>query len=373
VDRRGNPIDSAPPVSRRDRQTATRAERQNGGRNGGRRPRRGLRVFLVLMLLLSPFLIGAVWFGYQLRPGSNGPAVSVKVTKDMDTGAVADALVKAGVIDSAMGFKIWATVNGANSFDAGTYSLHKGEGIRGALSTLQEGITVAAKPDVKLLLPPGLTLAQIAQRVGQIPGHTADAFLAAVNGGTIKSKYQPPGTTSLEGLLFPDTYFVGAKESEDSIARRLVARFDQIGDKLGLANAQGLTPYQTIVSASLIQTEAKLAEDAPLISAVIRNRIKDNMPLQVDSTLCFAKGGCPPSPTDADKAIDSPYNTYKISGLPPTPIASVTEASLTAAMNPADVPYKYYVVSDANGKHAFATTLDEHNRNVAAARAKGLL
>jgi len=226
---------------------------------------------------------------------------------------------------------------------------------------------------VKLLLPPGLTNTQIAERVGQIPGHTAAKFLEIVNSNTIRSKYQPPEVTSLEGLLFPDTYFIGAQESEEAIARRLVARFDEIGDKIGLGNAQSLTPYQTVVAASLIQTEAKLAEDAPLISAVIRNRIRDGMQLQIDSTLCYAKGGCPPSPSDADKAIDSPYNTYKIAGLPPTPIASVTEASLVAALNPSDVPYKFYVVSDASGKHAFATTLGEHDRNVAAARAKGLL
>jgi UPF0755 protein len=133
-----------------------------------------------------------------------------------------------------------------------------------------------------------------------------------------------------------------------------------------------------VVAASLVEKEAKLAEDAPLISAVIRNRLDDNQALQIDATLCFARAqttgtGCPPPPTDSDKAIVSPYNTYTVAGLPPTPIASVTEASLKAALEPADVPYKYYVVADENGKHAFATTLEEHQRNVAAARAKGLL
>jgi UPF0755 protein len=83
--------------------------------------------------------------------------------------------------------------------------------------------------------------------------------------------------------------------------------------------------------------------------------------------------GCPPPPTNADKEIDSPYNTYTVAGLPPTPISSVTEASLVAALAPADVPYKYYVIADENGKHAFATTLEEHERNVAVAREKGLL
>ena len=380
--------------TRRERQEAAAASRRDGGRTGRRAAtndrsdgrgtgsrgaggrgsgRRGLRVFIVLAVLASPFILGAAWFGYQMRPGSEGKAVTVTITKDMGTSEVADLLAEKGIIDSGLAFNVWATIAGSGPYDAGPYQMHQGQGVRGALSVLKAGQQVAAVPDVKLLLPPGLTNTQIAERVGQIPGHTAAKFLEIVNSNTIRSKYQPPEVTSLEGLLFPDTYFIGAKESEEAIARRLVARFDEIGDKIGLGAAQSLTPYQTVVAASLIQTEAKLAEDAPLISAVIRNRIRDGMQLQIDSTLCYAKGGCPPSPSDADKAIDSPYNTYKIAGLPPTPIASVTEASLVAALNPSDVPYKFYVVSDASGKHAFATTLEEHNRNVAAARAKGLL
>ena len=357
---------------------APRPERRGGRRSGGpeadrRRGRRGLRVFIVLAVLAAPFVLGAGWFAYQMRPGSEGKAVTVAITKDMGTSEVADLLTAKGVIDSALAFKVWATIHGSGPYDAGPYQFHQGQGVRSALGALEAGQQVAAPVDVKLLLPPGLTNAQIAERVGQIPGHTAAKFLEVVNSNTIRSAYQPPDVTSLEGLLFPDTYFIGVKESEEAIARRLVARFDEIGDKIGLANAQSLTPYETVVAASLIQTEAKLPEDAPLISAVIRNRISDGMQLQIDSTLCYAKGGCPPTPTDADKAIDSPYNTYKIAGLPPTPIASVAEVALVAALNPSDVPYKFYVVSDASGKHAFATTLAEHDRNVKAARAKGLL
>jgi UPF0755 protein len=350
-----------------------------GNREGRRGRRRGLRVLLVLAILALPFLVAGGWFAYQLRPGSSGSTVKFEVTRGMGNSDVADALAHDGVVDSAFAFKLWATVTGAGPFKTGTYELHEGQGVRSAASALDAGPPPpAAAPDLKLLLPPGLTLDQIADRVGKLRGKSAQKFLDVVKSGTVTSKYQTPGQTSLEGLLFPDTYFIGAHESEDSIARRLVARFDEIADKVGLADAQGLTPYQTVVAASLIGTEAKLADDAPLISAVIRNRLAASMPLQIDSTLCYSRAqttgsGCPPPPTDADKALDSPYNTYKIAGLPPTPIASVTEASLAAALKPADVPYRYYVVADANGKHAFATTLEEHNRNVAAARAKGLL
>ncbi|MFO7589354.1 MAG: endolytic transglycosylase MltG [Acidimicrobiia bacterium] len=378
----------------------TRAERQaarRGGTRSGRSPRRdeagrepvrdeegppraipprrrrgrGFRVLLVLAILAAPFVIGGGWFAYQLTRSSDGPAVEFVVGDEAGASAVADALAREGVIGSALVFKAWATISGAGPFEAGTYQLNEGMGIRAAISALEEGPPPI--PDTELLLPPGLTVPQIAARVGEIPGKSADAFLAAATSGSIRSKYQPPEVTSLEGLLFPDTYLIGASETEESIVRRLVARFDEIADTVGLANATALTPYETVVAASLIQTEAKVAQDAPLISAVIRNRLAQGIPLQIDSTLCYAKGGCPPVPTNADKEIDSPYNTYRIAALPPTPISSVAQASLEAALAPADVPFIYYVIADANGTHVFATTLDEHNRNVAAAQAKGLL
>jgi UPF0755 protein len=174
-------------------------------------------------------------------------------------------------------------------------------------------------------------------------------------------------------MLYPDTYFVLPNESDASILRRLVNRFDAIGDQIALGGTTALTPYQTVIVASLIEQEAKLPSDYPLVSAVIYNRIKNKMPLQIDATLCYAKGGCPPVPTAADKRIASPYNTYTVAGLPPTPIASVTMTALQAAMNPASVPYLYYVIGDATGKLAFATTLQDQNRNIAIAHRKGLL
>ena len=103
---------------------------------------------------------------------------------------------------------------------------------------------------------------------------------------------------------------------------------------------------------------------------MITNRLKDGIPLQIDATLCYAKGGCPPVPTDADRKIDSPYNTYKIDGLPPTPIKTVSEVALRAALTPAPVAYQYYV-SDSKGKTYYAVTLPEHEKNVAKARNAG--
>jgi UPF0755 protein len=341
-----------------------------------------VRVLAVVGVMLLPFVIGIAWFAYQLRPGSEGPSVTITVKEGMGTSEIAELLARKEVIGSGLAFKLWTTMSGGGPFQPGCHDLHEGLGVRGAVSLLRapggelikrKCVLPTDEPDVELFLRPALTKEQIAEKVGELPGHDAAEFLAVVNSGVVRSKYQPAEVTSLDGFLFPDTYLIGANWTDEQIVQRLVDRFDEIGDTTGLANAQGLTPYQVVVAASLIQTEAKVADDAPLISAVIRNRLAKGMQLQIDSTLCYAKGGCPPLPTDADKAISSPYNTYQIVGLPPTPIASVTEASLRASLAPAAVPYLYYVIADEEGHHAFATTLEEHDRNVAAARAKGLL
>ena len=355
--------------------TFTRAERQRANLERARRRKRNLRVLIVLSVILLPFVIGGVWFYLQLNPtGDPGAPVAIQVKDGWGTSDVADALSSKGVVGSSLAFKVWAAVTRAGPFKPGRYEIPENVGVRGAMGYLEKG--PIPEPELKLLLPPGLTIDEIADRVAQLPGHTKEGFLKVVNSGQIRSAFQPAGVNSLEGFLFPDTYFIAPDESDESIVHKLVARFDQIATEAGLANSQasnGLTPYQTLVSGSLIQTETKLPEDAPLISAVVVNRLRQSMPLQIDSTLCYAKGGCPPLPTNADKKIPSPYNTYLNHGLPPTPISSVTEANLQAALHPAAVPYLYYVIADKSGKHAFATTLQEQNQNIAAAKAKGLL
>jgi UPF0755 protein len=173
----------------------------------------------------------------------------------------------------------------------------------------------------------------------------------------VRSRLQPPGATSLEGLTWPDTYFVGEHQTDADILRTIVTAFDEH------AAAAGVTSYDALKIAALVQAEVGAAPDAPLVSAVIANRLARGMPLQIDATLCYAKGGCPPVPTNADKQIESPYNTYRVAGLPPTPIMTVTEPALRAALSPASVPYLYYVTGD-DGVTRFGSTLAEHQRNI---------
>jgi UPF0755 protein len=333
--------------------------------------RRNVATIGVVGALLTPIFIVSVWvLGHVEHSTAGNPDVAVEVQPGWTDVQVSAELERRHVITSASQFQEIAKSAGFTAYTAGRYVFVGNSDTRQALDTLRGG-PEAVIPDIKLLLPPGLTIAQIADRVGKLEGKSSQKFLDAVSSGTVRSTYEPAGTSSLEGLTWPDTYFIGANESEAQILKRIVDQFDAKANAIGLAAAGaangGMTPYQTVISASMIEAEAGSVDDAPLISAVIVNRLKAGTPLQIDATLCYAKGGCPPVPTDADRKIDSPYNTYKIAGLPPTPIRTVSEVALKAALNPASVPYLYYV-SDKHGKTYYATTLAEHERNVAKAR-----
>jgi UPF0755 protein len=332
--------------------------------------RRNLATVCTIAALLAPLAIASVWVLANVEHSTAANAdITVEVQQGWTPAQVGDQLQKQGVITSSAEFQRVAQEAKFVTYTAGRYAFVASSGTRQALDTLRGGPEKVI-PDEKLLLPPGLTVAQIADRVGNLRGKSRDRFLEVASSGVVRSRYEPADSTSLEGLTWPDTYFIGANETETQILQTIVNHFDTKADAIGLAGAgptNTMSPYQTVVSASLIEAEAGTAADAPLISAVIVNRLKAATPLQIDATLCYAKGGCPPVPTDADRKIDSPYNTYRIAGLPPTPIRTVSEVALHAALNPAAVPYLYYV-SDKNGKTYYATTLAEHERNVAKAR-----
>ena len=351
-----------------------RSARSRRATERNRNYRRNVMTIIVVGALLAPLAIASVWVLSNVESSTAGNAdIVVEVQQGWTPAQVGDTLEQKGVIASSAAFQEVAASAQFTSWSAGNYDFVENSGPREALDTLRGGPRRTI-PDIELLLPPGLTLQQIADRVGKIEGKSAQRFMAAAQSNTIRSRYQPNDVASLEGFTWPDTYFIGANETEAQILQKIVNQFDAKADEIGLGGSGpangGLTPFQSLVSASLIQAEAGTKDDAPLISAVIVNRLKDDMPLQIDATLCYAKGGCPPVPTDEDRKIDSPYNTYKNKGLPPGPIKTVSEVAMRAALNPAPVPYRYYV-SDANGKTYYAQTLAEHEKNVAKARDAG--
>jgi UPF0755 protein len=321
-------------------------------------------------VLVLPFVIGAAWFAWELyEPLGEGDPVTVTIKGGWSTKQIGDELAEKDVVGSSLAFQTWFHVTGGTT-QSGTYAMHEHMGVKAATDALERGPSSASAEHDVLALRPGLRLEQIAARVGALRGHDKAAFLALAQSGQIRSKYQG-AQTSVEGFTWPDTYFVEGL-SDQQILQLIVSKFDEHADAVGLANtaATGLTPQQTVVVASLVQAEAGSADDAPKVAAVILNRLRQGSLLQIDATLCYAKGGCPPVPTNADKQLDSPYNTYRVTGLPPTPIMTATEQSLRAALAPANVPYLFYVTGK-DGVTRFATTEAEHQANIEAHGVRG--
>ena len=336
---------------------------------------------IALGLLMGGFLLVAAvawWVQKNVSPpGAVGEEISVTVEPGMSTAAIAELLEREGVITKASVFRYYARFNGAGTIEAGDYTLHKKEDMSTVLDVLEGGAKV--DPGTRLTIREGLTVAQVADLVGQLPGRSAAKFLAAATSGAVKSQFQPVGSTSLEGFLLPETYFVEAEDDETKILERMVMAFDTAANDLGIANASaalGVTPYQAMVVASLVELEARVAEDRGKVARVIYNRLKAKMPLQIDATVLYAieqkTGERKDSVLLRDLEIDSPYNTYKIAGLPPGPIANPGRASLEAALAPTPGPWIYYVLADASGLHAFTDSGAEFNRLRQQCISKGL-
>jgi UPF0755 protein len=177
-----------------------------------------------------------------------------------------------------------------------------------------------------------------------------------------------PEARDLEGYLFPNTYSLPRHATAETLADRMVAEFEKAlpASLTARAAERGLSVHQLVTLASIVEKETGTPEERPLVAAVYSNRLRVGMGLQCDPTVIYAlerAGRYDGNLRRTDLTFDSPYNTYRYAGLPPGPIAAPGRASLEAAAAPADVPYLYFV-SRNDGSHAFATTLDEHNRNV---------
>jgi UPF0755 protein len=320
--------------------------------------------------------VGAIGLWYQRNvdpPGKPGAEVAITVAPGMSTGEIGALLERRGVISSAKVFHYYVKFNGLGTVEAGDYTLHQREAMATVVKTLEGGAKV--DKGIPLTIPEGLTLPEVAKLVGTLPGRSADKFLQVAAGGTVRSRYQAPGVTSLEGLLLPETYFFAADDDETAILRRMVDSFDALATRLDIdagAARLGVTPYQAVVVASMVEREARVDEDRGKVARVIYNRLAAGMPMEIDATIQFALGKQKEVLLFSDLEIDSPYNTYKVAGLPPGPIASPGQESLVAALDPTPGKWIFFVVVDENGHHAFAETLAEQNRNIALAEQRGV-
>jgi UPF0755 protein len=336
--------------------------------SGRRRP--AFWVFLfVLVGLIGVVGAAAVWALRQIDPpGPPGAQVTLDIPEGLSDGQIATLLAAKGVVTSKSVFEFYLRVRSPGEVPEGKYTFRKRQPMSAVVGVLRGGPKIVT---YNLTLPEGLTISQIAAKVGEIPGLSEDRFLEALASGRVRSQYMPADAGSLEGFLFPDTYEIREGETEVQVLSRLVRRFDEVAAEVGIANVPGRTPYQVVIIASMVEREAGVDADRPKIARVIENRLVKGMPLQIDATLLYTK---PPGSTvtGADLKTDGPYNTYTRKGLPPGPIANPGRASLAAAVNPEPGPWLFYVLSDQSGAHAFTDNYDEFLRFKQEAKDKGL-
>ncbi len=343
-----------------------------------RRPRWLVLVLVVLLLAGTTIFVSVRYVNGAIDPGGEpGSDVTVTIEKDSGTEGVARVLDEADVIESARVFRYWTKIQGKGPYQAGTYTLQQGSSYEQVATLLTKGPEISVQ---RLTIPEGQTLAQISERVGKLPGRDAATFLklATEQGDSrVKSPLQPPEVTNLEGLLFPSTYFVGEKDDERRILQKMVDAMTSVTTRLdvaGRARARNVSPFQLLTVASLVEREAKVQEDRPKVAQVVYNRLAKGQKLQIDATVIYAQGqsGKKTRVLNSDLKAPGPYNTYEVVGLPPTPIAGPGEASIEAALEPEPGTFLFYVVVDKDGRHAFANTGAEHQRNIERAKANGV-
>jgi UPF0755 protein len=339
------------------------------------------KAFLVVLLLLG----GGGYYAFQqwnaggigVGTLAEGP-VTVVVPEGAGAREVAQLLEDSGVVRSASAFTAAASLDGrAGQIRAGTYELDPAWSTGELLDVITAGPPAA--PAFTVTIPEGLTVEQTLERIATAEGspHTVEALRAALPQVALPTwvpqRELPEGADPHEGLLFPNTYEFTVDQTPVEVLTRLVQETDTRVTALPPTTRNGLDPYQTLVLASLIEREARVAEERPIISSVIHNRLEDGIALQIDATVVYgievATGERRTRLLNEDYQFDTPWSTYLYPGLPPTPISGVGQASLDAAAAPADTGFYYYVVEDpATGVHRFSETLDQHNQAIAEIR-----
>ncbi len=196
-----------------------------------------------------------------------------------------------------------------------------------------------------------------------------------MDSGRIRSRYQPPEQPSTEGILFPDTYDIDAEADPAAVLALLAAETDTTLDELDVTNraaALGRTPYEILVIASLIEEETKVVAERPKVARVIYNRLEQGIPLGIDATSRYEALLAGRTRDEPDFESQSPYNTRRIPGIPPTPIASPGRSSIEAALAPEAGDWIYYVLADEEGNHLFTASASEFEQAKADCKARGL-
>ncbi|MEG3640898.1 endolytic transglycosylase MltG [Magnetococcus sp. PR-3] len=316
---------------------------------------------LLLILVATTGSAGFAWMRYEAFLQQQAPQnLDFVVARGWSVGKTAQQLEARGVIDSALFFRLMNRHKPGAALKAGTFAIEKGMTPEQILLRLRSTDVVR----YMVTFPEGISLKQIAQRFNEKGWSGAGSALLTPQG---RERLGVPQQT-LEGLLFPDTYYYEANEQGWGIAQRMVQRMQQVLDK-----AWGATPkeqkklsrYETLILASIVEKETGAAAERPEIAGVFHNRLARRMRLQSDPTVIYGIKDYRGNITRKHLRTPTPYNTYTISALPPTPICSPGAGAITAVLHPKKTNALYFVArGDGSGSHRFARTLKEHNRNV---------
>jgi UPF0755 protein len=329
------------------------------------RARVGALIVLIVVIAVAWFLFAL----FQPGAGSGKGSVIVSIPKGSSSTKIGKILAHEGVVSSAFFFEARALVEGKRGdLHSGRFQLRHDMSYAAAIGAL-------SKPPpkvivVKVVIPEGETRAQIAE-IAHTEGLSGSYLSAAKRSTRLKPAHYgaPSATPNLEGFLFPATYELHAGAPASLlVAQQLVAFRQHFGStQIHAAAGLHLTPYELLTVASMIEREAEVPGDRPLVAAVIYNRLRLGMTLGIDATLRYALHDYSEPLTEAQLQLNSPYNTRLHTGLPPTPISNPGAASIEAATHPAHVSYLYYVAAaDGCGRQVFSTSYAQFQQNAAA-------
>jgi UPF0755 protein len=327
-----------------------------------------LKVFASLLLIVLVCVAGAAYFVYApVGPPtgtSDAGAIYVDIVPGTGTQAIAAQLEQAGALRSRYAFELLRAVKGGKLI-AGEYRFNHPAPATEIYQRLARGDVYT----IALTIPEGYNIFDIAQAVESAGLGSRDTFLAAERSQTDLIRDLAPNATSLEGYLFPDTYRFARHVPPSQILGAMVKRFRQVAVQLGLISnlePRTLNLPATVTLASLVEKEVNQDSERPLVAGVFTNRLAQGMPLATDPSVIYAallQGRYRGAIYQSDLQADSPYNTYRHTGLPPGPICNPGVAALKAAIAPAQTDFLYFV-ADAEGHSRFSATLKEHAQQV---------
>ena len=341
--------------------------------------RRRIWITLGILVVLLAIVAFAAWSWGQSQINSDGPpgeVVEIVVPEGAIPGEIANQLADAGVVPNGQAFQLWATVfRSFDNFQAGTYQFQTNISADDALEVFRAGPALEETATIQII--EGETIEDFIPKIAaQLPDVSEADFFEALEDPELIAEFRPEGNTSWEGLLDPDTHEVFLDSSATDIIQFLHREFveSSLENNLGAANTEaefGLSKYEIIVIASMIEAEAQVDEDFGMVSRVIHNRLRDQAWLDIDATLVYSTGRSVITNVDLQNE-DDPYNTSSQAGevtrgrIPPTPIGAPSSRAINAALNPTEGDWQFYVLDESlDGSHFFSLTLEEHNRAVA--------